>query len=65
MSDIIFVNQVVRVSPDNKGGMVGEDEHWVFLKRLLLSKGEGLVMMMMVMMMMTTCSPRRKARKGE
>ena len=38
MSDIIFVTQVVRVSPDNKGGMVWEDEHWVFLKRLLLSK---------------------------
>ena len=41
MSDIIFVNQVVRVSPDNKGGMVGEDEHWFFLKRLLLSKEKG------------------------
>ena len=38
MSDIIFVTQVVRVSPDNKGGMVGEYEHWFFLKRLLLSK---------------------------
>ena len=31
----------VRVSPDNKGGMVGEDEHWFFLKRLLLSKEKG------------------------
>ena len=38
MSDIIFFNQVVKVSPDNEGGMVWEDEHWVFLKRLLLSK---------------------------
>ena len=41
MSDIIFVTQVVRVSPDNKGGMVGEYEHWFFLKRLLLSKEKG------------------------
>ena len=41
MSDIIFFNQVVKVSPDNEGGMVWEDEHWVFLKRLLLSKKKG------------------------